>query len=303
MGALKWENFAVAPYAGEQTTIIMMQIIKTPLGIITRRGLQLSLLSLLLTMLSLTWAMPGWSLPLNQPMLLGALAQGNAITDPNAILRYALPIDNPEVRRLQDSLEDISNHIRAKRWPAIKKDVRAANLTITLKEDKILAGVPADRQPEAETLLGSIKTDLTALTEAVEAKDKEQVISFRKSALTAIGDLEALMVTDFPFAIPEEFANLPQLKGRATVEMTTNKGPLTIVVDGYSAPINAGNFVDLVQRKFYDGLPFIRSEDFFVTQAGDPQGQKRALLTPKPKNTGPFPWKFWSREKRAPSMA
>ena len=99
MGALKWENFAVAPYAGEQTTIIMMQIIKIPLGIITRRGLQLSLLSLLLTMVSLTWAMPGWSFPLNQPMLLGALAQGNAITDPNAILRYALPIDKPGVRR------------------------------------------------------------------------------------------------------------------------------------------------------------------------------------------------------------
>lgn len=300
MGALKWENFAVAPYAGEQTTIIMMQIIKIPLGIITRQGLRLGLMSLVLTLLSLTWAMPGWSLPLDQPMLLGALAQGNAITDPNAILRYALPIDNPEVRRLQDSLEDISNHIRAKRWPAIKKDVRAANLTITLKEDKILAGVPADRQSEAETLLGAIKTDLTALTEAVEAKDKEQVIDLRQSALMAIGDLEALMVTDFPFVIPEEFANLPQLKGRATVEMTTNKGPLTIVVDGYSAPINAGNFVDLVQRKFYDGLPFIRSEDFFVTQAGDPPGPEAGFIDPQTKEYRAIPLEILVKGEEGP---
>ncbi|MGQ7123478.1 peptidylprolyl isomerase, partial [Escherichia sp. HC-CC4] len=76
--------------------------------------------------------------------------------------------------------------------------------------------------------------------------------------------LEELMVVGFPFNVPPEYANLPQLRGRATVEMQTTKGDLTIVVDGYSAPVNGGNFVDLVQRGFYDGLPFIRSEDNFV---------------------------------------
>jgi len=277
-----------------------MRIMKVPLRIIAQRGQRLWLMSLLAIMLFFTPVMPAWSVPLGQPLLLGALAQGNAITDPNAILRYALPIDNPEVRRLQDNLEDIANHIRAKRWPAIKKDVRGANLTLTLKENKILEGVPGDRQDQAEALLAQIKTELTDLESAVEAKDKDQVIALRKSTLMAIGDLEALMVTDFPFAIPEEFANLPQLKGRATVEMITSKGPLTIVVDGYSAPINAGNFVDLVERKFYDGLPFIRSEDFFVTQAGDPPGPEVGFIDPKTKQYRAIPLEILVKEEEAP---
>jgi peptidylprolyl isomerase len=56
------------------------------------------------------------------------------------------------------------------------------------------------------------------------------------------------MVQGFPFEVPEQYSNLPQLKGRATVEIKTNKGQVTVVVDGYSAPVTAGNFVDLVQR-------------------------------------------------------
>jgi peptidylprolyl isomerase len=267
---------------------------------IARPMAQLGVMSLLAVLLTLPWTMPAWSVGLDSPFLIGALAQGNAITDPKAILRYALPINNEAVRKLQDSLEDISNHIRAKRWPAIKKDVRSANLTLTLKENAILAGVPDDRQALAQTLLTQIKGDLGDLETAVEAKDKEQVIAVRQAALTAIGDLEALMVTDFPFAIPDEYANLPQLKGRATVAMETSQGPLTIVVDGYSAPLNAGNFVDLVQRQFYDGLPFIRSEDFFVTQAGDPDGPEEGFIDPQTKAYRAIPLEIKVKADEAP---
>ena len=259
---------------------------------------QLGLMSVLTVLLTFSWTTPAWSADFTPPLLIGSLAQGNAITDPSAILRYALPIDNEAVRKLQDSLEDISNHIRAKRWPAIKKDVRSANLTLTLKEDKILAGVPDDRQDQAQALLTQVKGDLEALETATEDKDKDQVISLRQSALTAIGALEELMVTDFPFEIPDEYQNLPQLKGRATVAMETNQGPLTIVVDGYSAPINAGNFVDLVQRKFYDGLPFIRSED--VIQAGDPDGPEVGFIDPKTKAYRAIPLEIKVKGDEAP---
>jgi peptidylprolyl isomerase len=33
-------------------------------------------------------------------------------------------------------------------------------------------------------------------------------------------------------------------------------GNITIVVDGFNAPISAGNFIDLCQRGFYNKLPF-----------------------------------------------
>lgn len=57
---------------------------------------------------------------------------------------------------------------------------------------------------------------------------------------------------------------------KATVE--TNKGTFTIELYEDKAPITAGNFIDLVERGFYDGLTFHRYEPGFVIQGGDPQG-------------------------------
>lgn len=214
-------------------------------------------------------------------ILISVLAQGNAITDPNAILRYALPIDNEPIRKVQGAIEDISNHLRGKRWPPIAKDVKTASFILTIRSDQIIEGVPSDRQPQAETILEDIKTGISELQEAVENKDKEQVWLTRKAILDNIGEIEALMVEGFPFEVPEEYANLPQLKGRATVKLETTQGDLTIVVDGYNAPVNGGNFVDLVQRGFYDGLPFLDSEGGFALQTGDPVGEEEGFIDPE----------------------
>jgi peptidyl-prolyl cis-trans isomerase B (cyclophilin B) len=66
---------------------------------------------------------------------------------------------------------------------------------------------------------------------------------------------------------------LARLNGKATVVLTVKGKPITIEVDGVNAPITAGNFVDLVQRKVYDKLVFHRVEPGFVVQGGDPQGK------------------------------
>jgi cyclophilin family peptidyl-prolyl cis-trans isomerase len=52
----------------------------------------------------------------------------------------------------------------------------------------------------------------------------------------------------------------------------TNKGPITIELYEDKAPITAGNFIDLVERGFYDGLTFHRYEAGFVVQGGCPKG-------------------------------
>jgi peptidyl-prolyl cis-trans isomerase B (cyclophilin B) len=72
-----------------------------------------------------------------------------------------------------------------------------------------------------------------------------------------------------------QFPGLPRLDGMATVVMTVNGKQITIELDGINAPISAGNFVDLVQRGFYNGLTFhrvVRQPQPFVVQGGDPQG-------------------------------
>jgi peptidylprolyl isomerase len=56
---------------------------------------------------------------------------------------------------------------------------------------------------------------------------------------------------------------------------------MTAVVDGYNAPLTAGAFIDLVQRGFYDGLPFNRAEDFYVLQTGDPEGPASGDVNPR----------------------
>ena len=246
----------------------------------SRRSLQISLAALLITTLSFSLCSAGWSATLPTPLQLAALAKGDAITDPNAILRYALPIDNKSVRNLQKSLEDISKYLRGKRWSAVSRQVRDASRVLQLRRENILESIPDARKPQAEALIADITTGVGELENAVAATDREQVWTQRRKLLNQVTELEALMVQGFPFEVPAAYSNLPQLKGRAIVEMTTTQGDLTIIVDGYSAPVNAGNFVDLVQRGFYDGLPFIRSEDNFVVQAGDPPGADEGFIDP-----------------------
>lgn len=67
--------------------------------------------------------------------------------------------------------------------------------------------------------------------------------------------------------------DLPQISSPVTVLMVIDNQIVTIEVDGINAPITGGNFVDLVERNFYDGVRFHRIENqpqFSLVQAGDP---------------------------------
>ncbi len=90
---------------------------------------------------------------------------------------------------------------------------------------------------------------------------------------------------------PEGFAaDLPRLNGEATVVLTVKEAPITIVVNGEAAPITAGNFVDLVQRKVYDGTVFhrvVRQPTPFVVQGGDPQSTDPSV-PPQALGTGSY---------------
>jgi peptidylprolyl isomerase len=215
--------------------------------------------------------------------LIASLPQGNAVTDPKALLRLSLPIDNSAARQIQASLESISSQLRGKRWSAINGDITKAIAIVRDRPADLLASIPSDQQPQANQLIAQINTGLVALQAIAEAKDRDLILSEKSKVLDAVGDLEALMVQKYPLEVPAEYSNLPQLKGRATVVMETSKGPVTIVADGYSAPVTAGNFVDLVQRKFYNGLEFTRAEQSYVLQAGDPPGKEEGFLDPKTK--------------------
>ena len=54
-----------------------------------------------------------------------------------------------------------------------------------------------------------------------------------------------------------------------TVVIDTNKGVIKLALYEKDAPITTKNFVDLIERKFYDGLKFHRVVPEFVNQGGD----------------------------------
>jgi peptidylprolyl isomerase len=114
--------------------------------------------------------------------------------------------------------------------------------------------------------------------------DPGLVEALRVKALKGIAQLEELMVTDggVPFRIPRRYDSLPRLKGRATVEIEVEKknapadSPqiqyMIATLDGFSAPLNAGNFVDLCQRHVYDGALIQSSQRGFYLQFANSEG-------------------------------
>lgn len=58
----------------------------------------------------------------------------------------------------------------------------------------------------------------------------------------------------------------------AVAEFQTNLGKFKVFLDTERAPITAGNFIELVKKKFYDGLTFHRVIKNFMIQGGCPVG-------------------------------
>jgi peptidyl-prolyl cis-trans isomerase B (cyclophilin B) len=70
--------------------------------------------------------------------------------------------------------------------------------------------------------------------------------------------------------------NLTQLTGPVRVVLIVNGKPIAVNIDAGKAPVTAGNFVDLVERGFYDGIRFHRVDRQnlpIVVQGGDPNSK------------------------------
>lgn len=113
-----------------------------------------------------------------------------------------------------------------------------------------------------EVLIETFLGDLDSVLYALRKKNSTLVTEREKASLLTLGCMGELLVRDFPYRVPStgRFSFLPRLLGRATVTLRIRRknkilGNITIVADGFTAPITAGNFVDLCLRNFYAGLP------------------------------------------------
>ncbi len=213
--------------------------------------------------------------------VLADLPTGNAVKDPNAILRNALPIKQVELQEIQHKLEETSDLVRGGRWPALSKTVTKCQSLLKKNQSRIIEDLPIDKKKIAEETFLEIKDNLNSLQDHTKSKDKYSFIATRKDALDKIGGLEEYFLPNkFPYDIPEEFDNLPRLLGRAKVNIKTSKGEMKAIIDGFNAPLTAGAFVDLSSKNFYKDLPINRAEEFFVLQTGDPIGEEIGYVDP-----------------------
>lgn len=229
---------------------------------------------------------------------------GSPVTkDPDALLRFALPNQPKEMTPILSGLETSRYNIGKRNWLNVVGAVNSAKKGLDQKSTaNILKAVPKASAPEAEKLLANVKGDVEALGKS--ALDQDLAVSTQKaeSALDSMGEIGRLIASDYKQpAPPAEYNKLPYLKGRATVDLTLKRPggkfdvygtlydqiDLTLTVDGYTAPITAGNFVDLVDRGFFNGFPIQRS-DGFVIQTGDPT-QDGVPAAFKSKQTGFVP--------------
>ena len=221
--------------------------------------------SLMLTSLIMVFAIA------TQPSM-AALPTKSAIKDSRIILRNALPIDNDVLRDVQRTLEQMPRQANLKRWSSLKKDIETISRTLTQNKTDLIVAASSDRKQSVTDHLSSLEKALVPLQEAIEIKDRNNVKALSEKSLDYVGLVESDLIKEFPFKVPVQYSGLPQLKGRAFVELVTEKGNAIITVDGYNAPVNAGQFVDLVQKHFYDGLTFTRADENYYLQTGDPDG-------------------------------
>jgi len=122
--------------------------------------------------------------------VLADLPTGNAVKDPSAILRNALPIKQVELQELQHKLEETSDLVRGGRWPALSKTVSKCQSLLINYQSKIIQELPNNKKKIAEKTFLELKENFNNLQDYANSKNKFSFVATRKEALDKIGGLE-----------------------------------------------------------------------------------------------------------------
>lgn len=218
------------------------------------------------------------------------------VTNGKAILRHALPIpvvDEP-IKELQSTLELLLIDLHAPGKSGLSlawKDIQKAEQILHKGEVEILLDTGKGHRDEAAVVLGDVDQLLGVIGDEIrmaknsrKTKDwKNDIAAKTEISLDKVAQLEEWMVDGFPYSIPHKYDSLPRLKGRATVEMTITKGStasdpefrdkdgnpigrsirLVAVLDGYSAPLTSGNFLQALLNNVYQDATVVDKDPRF----------------------------------------
>ncbi|CAK9160211.1 unnamed protein product [Ilex paraguariensis] len=205
-------------------------------------------------------------------------------------LRRAIPA-NASMKAIQDSLEDISYLLRIpqrKPYGTMEGNVKKALKIAMDEKESVLASIPADLRDKGSDLYASFidgKGGLQFLLECIKDKDPDRVSVGLASSLDTLAQLELLQAPGLSFLLPEQYLKYPRLSGRGTIEFSIKKGDgstfspeaggeprkiatIQVVIDGYSAPLTAGNFAKLVVDGAYNGVKLSCTDQAILSDSG-----------------------------------
>ncbi|CAN8076012.1 unnamed protein product [Agarophyton chilense] len=204
--------------------------------------------------------------------------------------------------------------------PASKRQVAAQSLSALescvseIEEELQLSSAPANSNlfPPQLSRVQETLSDAFERRNSMSKKtnyDATLVEEFRQKALDHVANIEQLAVEGIglPFKIPRRYNTFPRLVGRAVMQLNMKKGgdatwrdpktltslgkdlTMTVVLDGFSAPLTCGNFVDIARRGYYDNTRILAKQKDFFVQMGereddnvegfkDPQSGKRRQI-------------------------
>lgn len=225
--------------------------------------------------------------------------------DARSLLHLAIPDVDKDAKEIQNSLELIMLRLeqvgfsgRTPIWNACGADATRASDLLKKHTDDFVKQVPPEKQEQARSLLNQGVADkLGPLREAIKMQEYPETQRLRLEAADAMATVRGLMAINAPdktmVEIPDEYDGLPRLRGTATVEMVVKhkneQSKLTLVLDGYHAPIVAGNFVDLVAKGALDKTQIAYGEELIV--------QVNKMAAPEKK----IPLELFYRGDNAPS--
>ncbi|KAL2476117.1 Peptidyl-prolyl cis-trans isomerase CYP37 [Abeliophyllum distichum] len=205
-------------------------------------------------------------------------------------LRRAIPA-NTNMKAIQDSLEDISYLLRIpqrKPYGTMEGNVKKALKIAKDEKESILTSIPAELKENGSVLYASLiegKDGLQNLLESIKDKDPDKISVGLASSLDTVAQLELLQAPGLSFLLPKQYLDYPRLTGRGIVEFSIEKGDgstfspeaageprstatIEVVLDGFSAPLTAGNFAKQVVDGAYNGVKLNCANQAILSDGG-----------------------------------
>ncbi|XP_002960870.2 peptidyl-prolyl cis-trans isomerase CYP37, chloroplastic isoform X2 [Selaginella moellendorffii] len=216
-------------------------------------------------------------------------------------LRRAIPVITPTMKAIQEPLENIFYLLRIpqrKPYGSMESDVKKALKIVMDGKDTIISSIPEEKRATGQELYNTLvdeKAGLPALLASIGEQDADKVSIRLASSLDVIAQIELLQAPALPYLLPAQYQQLPRLTGRALVEMVVKKGDNTaftvaagqgpqpqgtiqVVLDGFSAPITAGNFADKVLKGFYNGVKLRTTEQAILSDSAQQDALPMEIL-------------------------